>query len=75
MQKPNGLTVIKPHQAAAFIENLAIEKFYGVGKVTASKMQGFGIHKGSDLLKWSKTDLVSLFGKAGALLLRHCQRD
>lgn len=65
VQKPNGLTVIKPHQAAAFIENLAIEKFYGVGKVTASKMQGFGIHKGSDLLKWSKTDLVSLFGKAG----------
>ncbi|MBK7223397.1 MAG: DNA polymerase IV [Saprospiraceae bacterium] len=45
VQKPNGLTVIKPHQAAAFIENLAIEKFYGVGKVTASKMLGFGIHK------------------------------
>ncbi|MBK8111638.1 MAG: DNA polymerase IV [Saprospiraceae bacterium] len=65
VQKPNGLTVIKPHQAAAFIENLAIEKFYGVGKVTASKMQGFGIHKGSDLLQWSKADLVSLFGKAG----------
>ena len=65
VQKPNGLTVIKPHQAAAFIENLPIEKFYGVGKVTASKMQGLGIHKGSDLLKWSKTDLVSLFGKAG----------
>lgn len=65
VQKPNGLTVIKPHQAAAFIENLAIEKFYGVGKVTAAKMQGFGIHKGSDLLKWTKADLVSLFGKAG----------
>lgn len=64
-KKPNGLTVIKPHQAAAFIENLPIEKFYGVGKVTASKMQGFGIHKGSDLLTWSKADLVSLFGKAG----------
>ena len=64
-KKPNGLTVIKPHQAAAFIENLPIEKFYGVGKVTASKTQGFGIHKGSDLLTWSKADLVSLFGKAG----------
>ncbi|MHC5726003.1 MAG: Y-family DNA polymerase [Nostoc sp.] len=36
--KPNGLTVILPEQAIAFVEQLAIEKFHGIGEVTAAKM-------------------------------------
>lgn len=32
--KPNGLTVILPEDAAGFVEGLAIEKFYGIGEVT-----------------------------------------
>jgi len=37
-RKPNGLFLIKPEDAEAFIEKLPIEKFFGVGKVTAKKM-------------------------------------
>ncbi|MBK8699462.1 MAG: DNA polymerase IV [Saprospiraceae bacterium] len=65
IQKPNGLTVIKPHQALDFLEKLPVFKFYGVGKVTASRMEAQGILIGKDLLGWSRVDLVSLFGKAG----------
>ncbi len=63
--KPNGLTVILPEQAIAFVEQLAIEKFHGIGEVTAAKMHSLGIHTGADLKTRSLTDLTHHFGKAG----------
>ena len=63
--KPDGLFVIKPHEAEAFVEKLEIEKFFGIGKVTAEKMHRLGIHIGSDLKKYSLDELIRLFGKAG----------
>jgi DNA polymerase-4 len=65
INKPDGLFVIKPEEAEKFIEELAVEKFYGIGKVTALKMHQLGIHKGSDLKKWDLVSLVRNFGKAG----------
>jgi DNA polymerase-4 len=38
INKPNGLTVILPEHAADFVAALPIEKFHGIGKVTATKM-------------------------------------
>lgn len=64
-RKPDGLFVILPKDVDAFVENLEIEKFFGVGKVTAKKMHQQGIHTGADLKKWSEEGLVKLFGKAG----------
>ena len=46
VQKPNGLTVVTPEQAADFIAHLPIRRFHGVGRVTESKMQRLGIHSG-----------------------------
>ena len=65
IQKPDGLTIIKPHQAISFLEGLPIEKFYGVGKVTAAKMKEMGIKTGADLTQWSLYDLIKAFGKSG----------
>ena len=65
-QKPDGLFVIKPKMVKEFIEKLSIEKFYGVGKVTADKMHKIGIFHGKDLKKRSLQDLCRLFGKNGA---------
>ncbi len=64
-KKPNGLTVIRPDQAEAFLEKLAIGDFFGVGKVTAAKMRNLGIHTGADLKQFSKLDLARHFGKSG----------
>jgi DNA polymerase-4 len=66
VNKPNGITVIRPHEAEAFLNKLPIEKFYGIGKVTAKKMKNMGVHSGEDLKKVSKIDLQRKFGKAGA---------
>ena len=65
INKPNGLSVILPEQAEAFVEVLRIEKFHGIGQVTAAKMNELGIHTGLDLKQWSEADLVKHFGKAG----------
>jgi len=65
INKPDGLFLIRPEEAEKFIEELAVEKFYGIGKVTAQKMHQLGIHKGSDLKKWDQVSLVRNFGKAG----------
>lgn len=63
--KPNGLYVIVPKDAEAFVETLEIERFFGVGKVTAEKMHKLGIHTGADLKKFSREGLAHHFGKAG----------
>jgi len=65
-QKPDGLFVIKPKMVESFIEKLSIEKFFGVGKVTADKMHKIGIFHGKDLKKRSLLELTRLFGKNGA---------
>lgn len=63
--KPDGLTFIGPSKIIPFMEALPIDKFFGVGKVTAQKMKGKGIHYGKDLKKYSEEELVRYFGKSG----------
>lgn len=65
INKPNGITLIAPHQATAFLNALPIEKFYGVGPATTAKMKSLNIHCGADLKTWSEADLVQHFGKRG----------
>jgi DNA polymerase-4 len=65
INKPDGLFVIRPEAAEKFIEELGVEKFYGIGRVTAQKMHKLGIHTGADLKKWDRVSLVRNFGKAG----------
>jgi DNA polymerase IV len=49
VRKPNGLTVVPPEKAIAFISELPIERFWGVGPATAKKLHARGIKKGADL--------------------------
>lgn len=65
LEKPDGLTFIGPSRIESFMEQLKVEKFYGVGKVTAAKMQSMGIHRGADLKKYTEAELIQLFGKVG----------
>ena len=41
-------------------------KFFGVGKVTAKKMNDLGIYYGADLRKLEKDKLIAYFGKTGS---------
>ncbi|NNE32969.1 MAG: DNA polymerase IV [Winogradskyella sp.] len=63
--KPNGQKTVNPEDVLAFLENLDIRKFYGVGKVTAEKMYQKGIFTGKDLKSKSMEYLDDNFGKSG----------
>lgn len=66
LNKPDGLTFIGPSKVEAFMETLAVERFFGVGKVTASKMHAMGLYTGADLKKLTEAELIREFGKIGS---------
>lgn len=65
INKPNGIKVITPDEAIPFLEALPVEKFHGIGKVTARRMHRMHIKTGADLKKLSEIEMVRRFGKAG----------
>jgi DNA polymerase-4 len=65
MQKPDGLTFIPPSRIEQFMEQLNVQDFHGIGKVTAAKMNGAGIYTGSDLKKLPLQTLLKEYGKQG----------
>ncbi|MGA3341966.1 MAG: DNA polymerase IV, partial [Methylocella sp.] len=64
-RKPDGLFVITPKMGPAFVENLPVEKFHGVGPATTSKMNRLGIRTGFDLREQTLAFLQQHFGKPG----------
>jgi DNA polymerase-4 len=64
-RKPNGQFVVPPDKGAAFVENIAVGKFHGIGPVTAKKMNRLGIQRGADLRAKSVEFLTQHFGKSG----------
>lgn len=70
MNKPDGLTFIGPSKINRFMERLPVEKFYGVGKVTADRMRKQHLKTGGDLKKLSEQRLMLLFGKSGKFYYR-----
>lgn len=65
INKPNGQKTIPPEEVLSFLEQLPIEKFFGVGKVTASKMNKHGVFTGKQLKELSLEYLSTHFGKSG----------
>lgn len=68
--KPDGLTVIPLQDAPAFLGALSIDKFFGVGKVTAAKLRQLDIESGADLKRLGEERLRTLLGKQGSQLYR-----
>jgi DNA polymerase-4 len=65
MNKPDGLTFIGPSKIESFMEALPVEKFFGVGQVTATKMKHLGLFTGKDIKRLSREQLTQHFGKSG----------
>src|SRR5699024_9052365 len=63
--KPNGLYVVRPEEGAAFVADLKVSRFHGIGPATAARMAALDIHTGADLRAWSAPDLAAHFGRAG----------
>ena len=67
-RKPYGLTLVPHGQEAAFLAPLAIERLWGVGKVTAQHFKSRGIQTIGDLARLSIEELEERFDKHGRSL-------
>ena len=71
--KPDGQYTVSPEQIQPFVTELAVEKLFGVGSVTARRMHDLKIHTCGDLQSRSLTMLTRNFGKFGARLYELCR--
>lgn len=65
-RKPDGLFVITPAMGPAYVEDLPVGRFHGIGPVTRDKMERLGIRNGGDLKAQTLSFLQQHFGKAGS---------
>lgn len=70
MKKPNGLTVVQPHQVLEFLDPLPVKRIWGVGPATAQRLSRLEIHTIAELRKLSLEKALELFGKSGLLYYR-----
>lgn len=71
--KPDGLFLVRPDEVDAFVAALPVKKLFGVGKVTAAKLNKLGADTCGDLRSWSLHDLQHHFGRFGARLYELCR--
>jgi DNA polymerase-4 len=62
--KPDGLLLVPPEGELAFLHPLPIERLWGVGPVTATKLRGLGIDTVGQVAQLSESTLVSVLGRA-----------
>jgi DNA polymerase-4 len=65
MDKPDGLTVVRPEEVDELLKGLPVRKVPGIGKVTNQKMETLGIRTVGDLREKPEDELAAIFGKAG----------
>jgi DNA polymerase IV (DinB-like DNA polymerase) len=64
-QKPDGLTVVTPEEAAEFLAPISVRKILGVGPKTAERLRELGLEVIGDVQRSSRQDLVELLGAFG----------
>lgn len=72
-RKPDGLFVIKPADAIAFLAPLKVERLPGVGKVTARRLAELGARTVEDIRKLELSALEERFGRYGLRLQQLAQ--
>jgi len=73
MNKPDGITVIRPEQGERFVETLVVGKFYGIGKATEARMHALGIKTGADIKRLKMHELQTAFGNSANYYFNICR--
>jgi len=63
--KPDGLTVVAPGKEKEFLAPLPVERLWGVGPKTASRLHQLGYHIVADVAAQNHEELERLLGKWG----------
>lgn len=73
INKPNGQLEIKPDEVADFMTGLPVRKIWGIGEKTERKLEQLGVKTCGELQRFSRAELVDLFGKFGLELYDLCR--
>jgi len=68
MNKPSGIKIIEKNEVKQLLDNLPIEKMFGIGKKTAITLKNFGVYSAGDLGRFPESILIKKFGKVGKQL-------
>lgn len=68
--KPDGLVEVRPEQVEAFLSPLPVASLWGVGRVTAARLEQQGWRRVADLRRAGPARLEQLLGSFGAELHR-----
>ncbi|MDR2787086.1 MAG: DNA polymerase IV [Candidatus Accumulibacter sp.] len=71
--KPDGQFVVRPRDVDVFIAALPVDRIFGVGKVTAARLQKHGVRTCGDLRAWDLIRLTAEFGRFGTALHQLCR--
>ncbi|MFX0538680.1 DNA polymerase IV [Ornithinimicrobium sp. Y1847] len=64
MDKPAGVTILRPGTELQVLHPLPVRAVAGVGPATAARLRTFGVETVGELARVSETDLVAIFGTA-----------
>ena len=62
--KPDGLLIVPPDGELAFLHPLPVERLWGVGPVTASKLRALGLTTVGEVAQRSEAALIAMLGRA-----------
>src|SRR6266581_890859 len=73
MRKPNGQLEVSAAEVPEFMVNLSVREIWGIGAKTEKRLQELGVKTCGDLQRFSRPELVDLFGKFGSELFDLCR--
>ena len=60
MNKPDGLTLVRPQEVPAFVDALPVQKVPGVGRATHEVLDALGVRTLGDVNRYSEAALARL---------------
>jgi DNA polymerase-4 len=73
LNKPNGQFEVKPEDIPAFMRDLPVRKIWGIGEKSERKLEELGVKTCGELQRFSRPELVDIFGKFGLDLYDLCR--
>ncbi len=73
INKPNGQFEVKPEQVPEFMKDLPVRKIWGIGEKSERKLEELDVKTCGELQRFSRPELVDVFGKFGLDLYDLCR--